>query len=203
MPDTIITVTEPEPSLPAVPATGIELKEFRLRTLLQKVSSFQVLLGAILVSGVFVAERSIRLDPDTWWHIKAGSDILATHHFPIADPYSFTVRGAPWIAYEWLGDVVMSLAARAGLRGTELLLVASSSLITLLIYYYAWLKCKECKAAFLATFAVAPLAMLSMTVRPQLFGYIFLLVTLICLERFRQGHRTGAVVSAPCVPVLG
>ena len=164
---------------------------------LHRISSFQVLLGAILVSGVFVAERSIRLDPDTWWHIKVGSDILATHQFPIADRYSFTVRGAPWIAYEWLGDVVMSLASRAGLRGTELLLVASASLITLLIYYYAWLKCKECKAAFIATIAVVPLAMLSMTVRPQLFGYVFLLVTLICLERFRQGHRQALWLLSP------
>ena len=148
-----------------------------------------MLLGAILVSGVFVAERSIRLDPDTWWHIRVGSDILATRQFPVVDHYSFTARGAAWIAYEWLGDVVMSLAARSGLRGTELLLVVSSSLITLLIYYYAWLKSKECKAAFLATAAIVPLAMLSMTARPQLFGYIFLLVTLICLEQFHQGRR--------------
>ncbi|HVB29622.1 MAG TPA: hypothetical protein VNG91_07425 [Terriglobia bacterium] len=189
MPDTIIPVTEPEPPVPAAPSADAQLQESLWHELLRKISSFQVLLGAILVSGVFVAERSMRLDPDTWWHIRVGSDILATRQFPVVDHYSFTARGAAWIAYEWLGDVVMSLASRSGLRGTELLLVASSSLITLLIYYYAWLKCKECKAAFLATAAIVPLAMLSMTVRPQLFGYVFLLVTLICLERFRQGHR--------------
>jgi hypothetical protein len=197
MPDTIIPVTEPLPSVPAAPSPGIQHKESRPLKLLHKISSFQVLLGALLVSGVFVAERSIRLDPDTWWHIKVGSDILATRQFPVVDHYSFTARGTAWIAYEWLGDVVMSLASRAGLRGTELLLVASSSLITLLIYYYAWLKCKECKAAFLATVAVVPLAMLSMTVRPQLFGYLFLVVTLICLERFQQGHRRSLWLLPP------
>ena len=187
----------PEQALSATPPPDPGPQQSRQQTLLQKVSSFQVLLGAILVTGVFVAERSIRIDPDTWWHIKVGSDILATHRFPFVDHYSFTARGAPWIAYEWLGNVVMSLATRAGLVGTELLLVAASSLIALLIYYYAWLKCKECKAAFLATVAVVPLAMLSMTVRPQLFGYAFLLITLICLERFRQGHRRALWVLPP------
>ncbi len=201
MPDTIIPVTESEPSVPAAPSADTQLQESLWRELLHKISSFQVLLGAILVSGIFVAERSIRLDPDTWWHIRVGSDILATRQFPVVDHYSFTARGSAWIAYEWLGDVVMSLAARAGVSGIQLLLVASSSLITLLIYYYAWLKCKECKAAFLATFAVVPLAMLSMTVRPQLFGYVLLLVTLICLERFRQGHR-GALWVLPPVFLL-
>ncbi|HEV2247944.1 MAG TPA: hypothetical protein VGW37_14930 [Terriglobia bacterium] len=201
MPDTLVPVSDPKPSPPAKPLCDAEYKESLLRKLLQKISSFQVLLGAFLVSGVFVAERSIRLDPDTWWHIKVGSDILATHRFPVADHYSFTARGAHWIAYEWLGDVVMSLAARAGLSGTELLLLTSSSLITLLIYYYAWLKCKECKAAFLATAAVVPLAMLSMTARPQLFGYVFLVATLICLEGFRQGYR-GALWALPPVFLL-
>jgi hypothetical protein len=67
----------------------------------------------------------------------------------------------------------------------------------LLIYYYAWLKCKECKAAFIATVAVVPLAMLSMTVHPQLFGYAFLLMTLVCLERFQQGHRRALWLLPP------
>ena len=192
----------PEQALSATPPPDPGPQQSRQQTLLQKVSSFQVLLGAILVTGVFVAERSIRIDPDTWWHIKVGSDILATHRFPFVDHYSFTARGAPWIAYEWLGNVVMSLAARAGLVGTELLLVAASSLIALLIYYYAWLKCKECKAAFLATVTVVPLAILSMTVRPQLFGYAFLLITLICLERFRQGHRSSLWILPLLVLVL-
>lgn len=199
MPDTLIPVTETEPSVPSVPSPAPQPEESYPLKVLHRVSSFQVLLGAILVSVVFVAERSIRLDPDTWWHIKVGSDILATHQFPIADHYSFTVRGAPWIAYEWLGDVVMSLASRSGLGGTELLLVASTSLIILLIYYYAWLKCKECKAAFLATVAVIPLAMLSMTVRPQLFGYMFLVITLVCLEQFRQGHRRALWLLPPVI----
>jgi len=34
-----------------------------------------------------------------------------------------------------------------------------------------------------------PLAPVAFTLRPQTFGYIFLLLTLVCLQRFRQGHE--------------
>lgn len=197
MTDTTLPATGSEQSSPAVTLSTSETPGSPLRNFLKHCFSFRVLLGAILVTGVFVVERSIRLDPDTWWHLKVGSDILATHHFPVADHYSFTARGAPWIAYEWLGDVMIALAARTGLQGIDLLLMVGSSLIVVLTYYYAWLRCKECKAAFVATAAVVPLAMLSMTVRPQIFGYIFLLVTLICLERFRQGHHNALWILPP------
>ena len=33
-----------------------------------------------------------------------------------------------------------------------------------------------------------PIAPVAFTLRPQTIGYVFLLLTLICLERFRQGH---------------
>ena len=197
MPDTITPVPKPELVPQVDPASVPATQVSRLSRFLHKCFSFRVLLGAILVSGVFFVERSIRLGPDTWWHLRVGTDILATHHFPVVDHYSFTARGVEWFSYEWLGNVVMAMAARAGLGGMDLLLMAVSSLIVVLIYYYAWLRCKECKAAFLATVIVGPLAMLSMTLRPQLLGYTFLLITLICLERFRQGHRNALWVLPP------
>jgi hypothetical protein len=60
----------------------------------------------------------------------------------------------------------------------------------LLAYYYAYLRCRNSKAAFLASWLVVlPLAGVWFAVHPYLFGYIYLLATLISLERFRQGHR--------------
>src|SRR5208282_410400 len=45
------------------------------------------------------------------------------------------------------------------------------------------------KAAFVASWVVLPLAGVWFSVHPLLFGYIYLLAALICLERFRQGHH--------------
>jgi hypothetical protein len=157
---------------------------------LKRCFSFPVFLGAILVAANFAIERSLRLDPDTWWHLKYGDTILQTGRWPTADAWSFTIHGMPRVAYEWGGEVLTALAYRlGGLRGMDVLLIALTSVIVLLIYYFAWLRCRNSKAAFFATFLLLPVAVLCFTLRPQLLGYIFLLITLIALERFRKGEQ--------------
>ncbi|HUI41520.1 MAG TPA: hypothetical protein VL523_06095 [Terriglobia bacterium] len=132
--------------------------------------------------------RIFKLDPDVWWHLKVGATILETHQVPTADPYSFTVHGAPWIAYEWLGDVMMAAAHRAaGEQGLLALDMIVGSAILLALYYLCSERCGNSKAAFVACVAVLPLAAVSFSLRPQMFGYLFLVITLIALERFRQG----------------
>ena len=71
----------------------------------------------------------------------------------------------------------------------DLLLIALTSIIVLLVYYFAWFRCRNSSAAFFTTFLMLPVAALTFTLRPQLIGYIFLLITLISLERFRQGEQ--------------
>lgn len=165
-------------------------RELPFVTLLKKCFSFPVFLGAILVAANFGIDRSLRLDPDTWWHMKYGEMILGTGHWPTVDTWSFTVHGMHRVAYEWGGDVLTALAYRlAGLRGMDVLLITLTSVLTLLVYYFAWLRCRNSYAAFFSTFILLPLAALCFTLRPQLIGYIFLLVTLILLERFRQGDQ--------------
>lgn len=129
---------------------------------------------------------------DTWWHLAVGKRILATHRWPTADHYSFTAPGDPWIAYEWLGDAIIAAADRlGGLAGLTALLVVLAAGIELLMYCYAFTRTRNGKAAFLACVLLLPLTVLSLTLRPQLIGYIFLLITLICLERFRQGRQAA------------
>lgn len=157
---------------------------------LKKCFSFPVFLGAILVAANFAIVRGLRLDPDTWWHLKYGDTILQTRRWPTVDTWSFTVHGMPRVAYEWGGEVLTALAYQlGGLRGMDVLLIALTSVIVLLMYYFAWLRCRNSYAAFFATFVLLPIAVLCFTLRPQLIGYIFLLLTLISLERFRQGEQ--------------
>jgi hypothetical protein len=53
-------------------------------------------------------------DPDTYWHIALGRLILDRHALPDGDPFSATLRGAHWVAYEWLSQVAYALAYRLG-----------------------------------------------------------------------------------------
>ncbi len=157
---------------------------------LRKAFSFPVFLAGLLVAGAFATARLDLWDPDTWWHIRVGQKILAEGKWPTTDPFSFTVSGNDWMAYEWLGEALMGLSTRWGwLVGPTLLLVGLSASLMLLLYYYAYLRSGNVKAAFVACGAVLPLAKAFFSLRPQLLGYNFLLITLICLERYRQGRR--------------
>jgi hypothetical protein len=49
-------------------------------------------------------------DPDSYWHIVVGRWIIDNGTFPHADPFSFTMRGAPWIAKEWLSQILYTFA---------------------------------------------------------------------------------------------
>lgn len=167
-------------------------------SLLKKCFSFPAFLGAILVAANFAIVFGLRLDPDSWWHLKYGDMILRTGHWPTVDTWSFTVHGMPRIAYEWGGEVLTALAYHlGGLRGMDVLVITLTSIIVLLIYYFAWLRCRNSYAAFFATFILLPVAVLCFTLRPQLIGYIFVLVTLIALERFRQGEQKSLWVLPP------
>ena len=166
--------------------------------------SFRALLGFCLAAATFVIVPACFNDPDMWWHLRVGGDVLATGSWPKADPYSITVHGAPWIAAEWLGDVLIALAAQLGnLRGVLLLQGVLSASLLLLLYYYATLRSGNFKSAFVACGLLLPMLSPFLAMRPQLLGYNLLLVTLTCLERFRQGHDKALWLLPPVFLVWG
>src|ERR1700694_2493934 len=57
-------------------------------------------------------------DPDIGWHIRTGELIVATHSLPRTDPFSSTMQGQPWFAWEWLYDILLGILHQAaGLNG--------------------------------------------------------------------------------------
>lgn len=63
---------------------------------------------------------SVRLlgDAGIGWHIRTGQNILASHAIPRVDNFSSTMNGKPWLAWEWLYDVVVGgLDSAFGLNG--------------------------------------------------------------------------------------
>jgi hypothetical protein len=176
-----------------------------LRLFFRKIFSFNTVLVFLLLGAVAgtvylnitsVADAPVPdagnaiFEGDTWWHLAVGNHILSTNSWPTTDQYSFSAHGDVWIAYEWLGDVVIAAASRLfGLRGMTVLLVILGAGIVLLMYHYACLRSGNAKAAFVACVLLLPLTVVSFTLRPQLLGYIFLLMTFIWLEKFRQGKQ--------------
>jgi hypothetical protein len=169
----------------ARPSSGIS-------ALLSTIFSFPAMLAVLLVAGVFVTGRELRLDPDCWWHVKTGQLILSTHVWPTTDPYSFTVAGQPWLSYEWGGDVALASAVHlAGLRGLDAVSILMGAAVMIALYCLATLCSGNSKAAFVASAILLVLTVPSFNVRPQMLGYLFLILTLIALERFRRQKRTA------------
>ncbi len=53
-------------------------------------------------------------DGDTYWHIAAGEWMLDHAAVPYTDPFSYSFASRPWVAHEWLSELLMALAFRAG-----------------------------------------------------------------------------------------
>jgi hypothetical protein len=86
------------------------------------------LVALVLYLVVLVVGNSLLNDADSYWHIAVGEWILA-NGFPHADPFSFTFAGKPWIAKEWLSQILFVGAWRlAGWPGVVVLAAAAMAL---------------------------------------------------------------------------
>lgn len=165
-------------------------RTFSWTQLLAWVFSFPAMLAVLLVGAVAYFGRQFNVDPDLWWHIKTGQTILSTHQWPTTDPYSFTVHGQPWMAFEWLGDTLIAAVYRiGGLRGLGVLLIAVGAAVILSLYAFATLRSHNSKAGFVAAAMLCTFAFANFNLRSQMFGYLFLIITLTILELFREGKK--------------
>ncbi|SEE50743.1 hypothetical protein [Bradyrhizobium erythrophlei] len=79
---------------------------------------------------------SLLRDADIYWHIVVGQWILDHRAVPHVDPFSFTMRDAPWITSEWLSEVLYFAAFKlAGWPGPALLTALSASVAFFLLTY--------------------------------------------------------------------
>lgn len=70
-----------------------------------------LLLGAAAVAGL-TAVRPLA-SYDVFWYLRSGEEILARHALPATDPFSYTST-QPWLNHEWLAEILLALAHRAG-----------------------------------------------------------------------------------------
>ena len=80
---------------------------------------------AILFLGLFAMAARNVIDPDLWWHLKTGEYIAQHHSVPHTDPFSYTRAGEPWVAHEWLAELLLYQIQRTtGFAGLILIFAA-------------------------------------------------------------------------------
>ena len=102
--------------------------------------SFRSVFALVFFLMIFAlaVRQSAFIDPDLWWHLQTGQDIVTSRTIPQTDIYSFTKAGSEWITHEWLSEVAIYVTFRvAGWAG---LLILFPALIAFAFYlaYRRW-----------------------------------------------------------------
>jgi hypothetical protein len=136
---------------------------------------------AVVFLGLFAMAARNVTDPDVWWHLKTGQYIAEHRSVPHTDPFSYTRAGQPWVAHEWLTDLLLYGIQRvAGCSG----LIAVFSAVVCAAFFLLYLRCGSHPyaagmAALYAAWATIPV----WGVRPQVLSLLLTSLWLFILER--------------------
>ena len=170
-----------------------------IRWCLPSIGSFTFLLTLYLL---LISSWRFLLDSDAGWHIRNGQLIIETGSVPRTDPFSFSMAGKEWFAWEWLADVLMALAHQArGLAGVVagaviLLLLAFGLLYRIMIRRGS----DPLVASVLVLFA-AICGIVHWLARPHLFSILLLIIWLALVEGYHR-RRSSWILLTPLIVAL-
>ncbi len=162
-------------------------------------ASFYLFLAAALLANSFGY-----LDPDFGWHLRVGQTIAETLSVPHDQIYMWTLRGQSWVDHEWLSNLLIYGLWQIGGYLTITAFFIIIPIVTLLIlnrYIFShYLQNTQARFAFViievgALFACLP----HFGVRVQEFGFLFLTLLLITIDRVR---RTNSARPARWLPLI-
>jgi hypothetical protein len=155
-----------------------------------------VLLIALATFAYLSFAQDLFSDGDTSWHLAAGKLIMVTASVPTSDPFSFTFRGSPWIAHEWLAEVLMAGSFRmASWAGLGLLTALAVAILVVIVgaELRRWLEPRHVAASLAALFIVLAPAILA---RPHVLAWPVLAGWTIVLLRAREAGRTPPLAAS-------
>lgn len=150
--------------------------------------SWPLALGAVLFAGV-PCLKGMLADPDSHWHITVGNWILAHDAVPRVDIFSFTFAGQPWIAKEWLSQVLMALAYDAGGWGAVTVLCGASIAFAFALMMRLLMRDIRPLPALLFTIAAVVMTSPHLLARPHAFAFPVMLIWVAGLVRAVEERR--------------
>jgi len=109
-------------------------------------------------------------DPDSYWHLVVGRWIVEHGAVPHVDPFSYTMLGAHWIAFEWLSEVAYATAF--GISGWSGVVALAAVAIALAFGLLTHLLLRELAAVHVLVLTMAALVLASphMLARPHVLA---------------------------------
>lgn len=141
---------------------------------------------AVLFPILFLLTISRMIDPDIWFHMKAGQVILETGSFIYNEIFSYTAAGREWLYHEWLfGVLSYKVYVLLGVNG---LIIGKAAILTLafaVVYRDMRLRgVNPYLASFILTIAVLA-ARFRFTERPHIFKFLFVAAFIYVLDLYR------------------
>jgi hypothetical protein len=142
---------------------------------------------AVLFLGLFALTARNVIDPDVWWHLKTGQYIAQHKSVPHTDPFSYTRAGEPWVAHEWLTELLLYGLERATGFGGLIVMFAA---VTCAAFFLLYLRCGPDPylagvAMLYAAWATQPV----WGVRPQVLSLLLTSLWLLILERSERDPK--------------
>jgi hypothetical protein len=129
-------------------------------------------------------------DADIGWHIRTGEQILATHSLPRTDPFSSTMQGQPWFAWEWLYDLALGILHQAcGLNGVVWLCALLVSAIFALLLSQLLQRGTGLLLAIVLMLLAEAASMIHLYARPHIVSWLLSLLWFVALERWEHWER--------------
>jgi hypothetical protein len=164
------------------------------RALLSLSIAVFALFSALLLN---VAGEALLRDPDTFWHIGVGRLILQTHSFPWVDQLSHTFQGHPWMAKDWLSEIIFALTYEAGgWKGVVSISIGAIALTFTLLFMELARQMRMTAALSMAMFAYV-LSSIHFLARPHLLSFPILVLWFGGLIRAVESRRSPSLLLLP------
>jgi hypothetical protein len=128
-------------------------------------------------------------DPDSHWHITVGNWIMAHGAVPTVDSFSFTFAGQPWIAKEWLSQLLLALAYNAGGWGGVTVLCAAAVGLAFALMMRLLLRDLRPPLALLITVGAVIMTSPHLLARPHVLAFPVMLIWVSGLVRAVEERR--------------
>jgi hypothetical protein len=129
-------------------------------------------------------------DADIGWHIRTGEQILATHSLPRTDPFSSTMQGQAWFAWEWLYDLLLGILHQAcGLNGVVWLCALLVAAIFALLLSLLLQRGTGLLLAIVLMLLAEAASMIHLYARPHIVSWLFSLLWFAALERWESSEQ--------------
>lgn len=143
----------------------------------RRIAQCALFASCVLAFLMLLGDRLLQ-DGDTFWHIVVGERMLDRLAMPRVDEFSHSAAGAPWIAKEWLAQLLLALAWRAGGWGGVVLLAGASFAAACGLLFAFLLRRVKPTLALVLVLLVLPLAAGQVLARPQIFYFPMLVLWL-------------------------